>query len=1008
MTELSVPSLRAPDLRATVRLQFHRGFSFDDAVPLVPYFAQLGISHIYSSPILKARPGSTHGYDMADPTCVNPELGGEAGLERLVAALRAQQMGLIVDFVPNHMAVGGNANPWWLDVLEWGMHSPYANFFDIQWNSPDPLLKGQLLVPFLRADYGEVLSAGEVTLHFDEAAGAFYTQHFDHIFPLYPPSYRELLSRTENADLQAIAQRFEALEQNADYWAQAQVLRRELSDLVRAENLDGVIQQALAYFTVVPATGLDAMDHEGQQKACEDASVQRLHQLLESQHYRLASWRTAVDDINWRRFFDINELGALCTERPEVFTAIHGKILELVGRGLIDGLRIDHIDGLVNPRAYCRKLRRSVERLVSQRPAPLNSTSLKCVHFPIYVEKILADGEGLPGSWQVDGTTGYEFMNQLSLIQHDPVGAMQLYDVWASTSGRAQSFKEEEKEARRLVLSLSLAGDFEMVAQGLLAIARDNIATRDLTLGAIHRALFELVVHFPVYRTYASTGHRSIQDQAFFSLALSDARTTLAQSDWPLLAYLDQWLGGEPIRSLPPGPLRRLRQKTLARFQQLTSPIAAKAVEDTACYRSAVLLSRNDVGFDPARFSGSVAQFHQYCEERAGCFPQNLLTTATHDHKRGEDARARLAVISERAVWFAEKVAQWQQRARPLRTELEDGQAPSAGDELILFQTLLGSWPLELELVDAPDEMNGDEINVDEIDADKDEHERERVRQEQLTRYLDRLVQWQEKALREAKLRTTWSAPNSDYEAACRQYLTRLLLAEDLRDLREDIAAAALSLAPAGALNSLSQTLLRLTTPGVPDLYQGNEFWDFSLVDPDNRRPVDFPARVAALDDTLSEVDEKINQWRSGGIKQHLISRALALRKAHPKLFMHGDYQALAVEGEQAERVIAFVRHHQGKYLLVVAPRLTLGLLAGHPTPYVLPEQWGDTRLLLPEALAEGCFASVFSRHALRPAQGCLAVGAVLADFPVNLLYLLPASTPEGDSRSPEEANHPH
>ncbi|MCE3251585.1 MAG: malto-oligosyltrehalose synthase [Cellvibrio sp.] len=1001
MIETSVPVLRA-----SVRLQFHRGFSFDDAVPLVPYFAQLGISHIYSSPILKARPGSTHGYDMIDPTCVNPELGGEEGLLRLVAALRAEQMGLIVDFVPNHMAVGGNANPWWLDVLEWGMRSPYANFFDIQWNSPDPLLKGQLLVPFLRADYGEVLASGEVTLHFDQAAGAFYAQHFDHIFPLYPPSYRELLSSVENADLQAIADSFAALEQHPDYWAQAKVLRKELSNLVQTEHLHGAIRQALDHFTVAPASEVDDTNPEGQQKSCEDATVQRLHQLLEHQHYRLASWRTAVDDINWRRFFDINELGALCTERAEVFTAIHSKILELVGRGLIDGLRIDHIDGLVNPRAYCRKLRRSVEQLISSRPALPGSISTPGVtstpsfmapadvtYFPIYVEKILGDGEVLPANWQVEGTTGYEFMNQISLIQHDPVGAMQLYDVWHSTSGRAQSFKEEEKEARRLVLSMSLAGDFEMVAQGLLAIARDNIATRDLTLGAIQRALFELVVHFPVYRTYASAGQRSIQDQAFFSTAMNDARTTLAQSDWPLLGYLDQWLGGEPIHSLPPGPLRRLRQRTLARFQQLTSPIAAKAVEDTACYRSAVLLSRNDVGFDPARFSGSVAQFHQYCEERAACFPQNLLATATHDHKRGEDTRARLAVISERAVWFAEKVAQWQQRARPLRTELNDGQAPSPGDELIFFQTLLGTWPLNLELVSDPDTPG---------DPDADEAVVEKERLEGLTRYLDRLVQWQEKALREAKLRTHWSAPNNDYEAACRQYLTRLLLAEDLRDLREDIAAAAFALAPAGALNSLSQTLLRLTTPGVPDLYQGNEFWDFSLVDPDNRRPVDFPARVAALADQLTEVDEKINQWRNGSIKQHLIAKVLAFRKAHPKLFLHGDYQSLPIEGAQAERIVAFVRHHRGKYLIAVAPRLVMNLLAGRPTPYVLPEQWGDTRLVLPDSLADSCFASVFSRHAIRPDQGRLAVGEILTDFPVNLLYLIPSTSPEESYHEPE------
>lgn len=982
MTEVSVPIVRA-----TARLQFHREFTFDDAVPLVPYFSRLGISHLYSSPILKARPGSTYGYDMVDPTCVNPELGGEAGLERLVAALRTEQMGLIVDFVPNHMAVGGDANPWWLDVLEWGMRSEYSHFFDIQWNSPDPLLKGQILLPFLRADYGEVLASGEITLHFDTATGAFYAKHYDHVFPLYPPSYRELLSKADNPTLQAFGRRFEALEQSADYLQHARALRRELSEQVQTDNLANVIQLALAKFTVTPIDSEGGHDIDLKDKVYQDATVQRLHQLLECQHYRLASWRTAVDDINWRRFFDINELGALCMERADVFTAVHGKILELVGRGLIDGLRIDHIDGLLNPRAYCRKLRRSVDAQISRRPAPLNHA-----HFAIYVEKILGDGEVLPTNWQVEGTTGYEFMNQISLIQHDPVGAMQLYDVWHNTSGRAQSFKEEEKEARRFVLSSSLAGDFEMVAQGLLSIARGNIATRDLTLGAIQRALFELVVHFPVYRTYANSGHRSIQDQAFFSIALNDARTTLAQSDWPLLDYLEKWLGGEPIRSLPPGPLRRLRQRTLARFQQLTSPIAAKAVEDTACYRSAVLLSRNDVGFDPARFSGSIAQFHQYCEERATCFPQNLLATATHDHKRGEDTRARLAVISERAVWFAEKVAQWQQRARPLRTELDDSQAPSAGDELILFQTLLGSWPLDLELVSEPDPENHRNINDAEL---------EQARRDGLTHYLDRLVQWQEKALREAKLRTSWSTPNTDYEAACRQYLTQLLLAEDARDLREDIAEAALSLAPAGALNSLGQTLLRLTTPGVPDLYQGNEFWDFSLVDPDNRRPVDFAARVATLADTLTEADEKLNQWHSGAIKQHLIAKVLDLRKRHPTLFLKGDYQPLTVEGAQADRVIAFVRHYRGKYLIMVIPRLAMNLLAGNPTPYVPPEQWGDTRVLLPDELNDTGLSAVFSRHSLDVTQGSLALRDVLTDFPVNLLYSIPNPISEESNHEP-------
>lgn len=448
------------DLRATIRLQFHKDFTLDDAVPLVSYFAKLGLSHIYASPLLTARPGSMHGYDVVDPTRINPELGGEPALERLVNELRAHRMGLILDIVSNHMAVGGNANPWWLDVMEWGPMSPYASFFDIQWASQDPLMHGQLLVPFLRTDYGEVLASGEIELHFDATEGAFYTSHYDHRFPLYPPTYATLLHATDDPLLAEIGDKFAALANTAGAWKTAQALRRELSERAHTEQMHDAIRRAMASFDPATETG----------KA-------KLHRLLERQHYRLASWRTASDDINWRRFFDINELGGLRVENPEVFEATHAKIFELVEKGWISGLRIDHVDGLANPRAYCRKLRRRVDALLGTRPAELIGEQ-----FPIFVEKIIGEGEALPTDWGVTGTTGYEFMNQVSLLQHDPRGEAPLTVFWTELSERPADFMEEVYEAKKLVLAGSLAGDLETVANGLLQIARQDIDTRDLTL----------------------------------------------------------------------------------------------------------------------------------------------------------------------------------------------------------------------------------------------------------------------------------------------------------------------------------------------------------------------------------------------------------------------------------------------------------------------------------------------------------------------------------------------
>lgn len=912
-------------LRATLRLQFHKGFTLEQAVPLVPYFASLGISHIYASPLLAARAGSMHGYDVVDPTQVNPELGGEPALRRLVNTLREHNMGLILDIVSNHMAVGGSDNPWWLDLLEWGRLSPYGEFFDIQWHSPDPLMEGQLLLPFLGSDYGVALQEGTLKLHFDAQQGRFHVEHYEHHFPICPNDYGDLLKPVEA--LQSLAERFTALRDQSDAHSLALPLKAELRELASDPQILKAIAANLTHYDSTTEEGFD-----------------KLHQLLERQSYRLASWRTAADDINWRRFFDINELGGLRVERPAVFEATHGKIFQLIAEGLVDGLRIDHIDGLADPRGYCRKLRRRLDLLAPGR------------HLPIYVEKILGAGETLRRDWAVDGSTGYEFMNQLSLLQHDPDGEHVLGDLWQRRTERPAAFIEEAQLARQQILNGSLASDFESVAQALLQVARDDLMTRDLTLGAIRRVLQALIVHFPVYRTYISALGRPAQDEQFFQQAMDGARQTLGEGDWPVLDCVAAWLGGTPWRHKPRGRSRKILKHACVRFQQLTSPAAAKAVEDTALYRSAVLLSRNDVGYNTELFSAPLSDFHAINQQRMEAFPDNLLATATHDHKRGEDTRARLAVLSERSHWYAEQVELWRALARPLR---DDDQMPSSADELILYQALLGSWPLQLR----DDDQAG------------------------FADYAERIWQWQQKALREAKLQSSWSAPNEAYENAAQTFTRRLLTGDEGELLRAALSKTVNSIAAAGALNGLAQTLLRMTVPGVPDLYQGNEFWDFSLVDPDNRRPVDYAAREQALH-AHAEVEKLLANWRDGRIKQALIAQVLNLRAEHAELFRRGSYQALEVLGSQAHNVLAFAREHEGTYAIVIVPVRCATLLENSAIPQVDALRWGDTRVVLPFAACDTNLKGLFHSSAVTKNRE-LNVSAALGDIPVNLFIQL-------------------
>lgn len=878
--------------RATVRLQFHAAFTLTDALALVDYFAGLGISHIYASPLTRARAGSTHGYDIIDPTLISPELGGEAALRQLVRELRGAGMGLILDIVPNHMAASA-ANPWWWDVLTWGRGSRYATYFDIDWNSPDPTLRGKLLAPFLGEPYGAALAAGHLRLHFDPRRAGFEVRYFDNPFPITPDSIEP------------------------------------------GPHSAGAIQAILAAHN-----GPDA------------ASRERLHRLLERQHYRLAWWRTAAEAINWRRFFEINELAGVRVEEPVVFEAVHALVLRLYAQGLIDGVRIDHIDGLSDPRRYCRDLRARLAALTSSRAATLRQPPY------ILVEKILAEEEQLESGWEVDGTTGYDFMDQLGALLHDENSAAALTQDWQAVSGSRHPFAWEAIAARRQLLERHFAGELDGLARALHRLARLDRLTRDWELAAIRRVVSALLLAFPVYRSYADRDGRHGADIVFFQQASRAAAHELPDDEHALLEQIGQWLGGEAPQAQRCVTQRAARLDAIRRFQQLTAPLMAKSVEDTAGFRYGRLLSRNEVGSNPDTFALAPEAFHRYAAERARRFPQALLATATHDHKRGEDARARLAALSELPALWRGLAGRWLAKERD---------APHPVDQYMLFQTLIAAWPPGL----AADDAHG------------------------VAALAQRVGAWQTKALREGKQRSSWFAPCAAYENRCQAYLDARLREPAFLD---ELAACVAQLAPLAALKGLAQCLLRMTLPGVPDLYQGTEFWDFSLTDPDNRRPVEYASRMAALLEP-ADLHTLLMHWQDGRIKQALIRRVLCYRREHPMVFARGDYRPLALEGAGARHALAFARHHGGDTVVVVVPRLCPGLAdaPGSPAgalPRIPADWWGDTTLVLPEAMSTAPLRNLFDGTPLAVATRRPALGQILSSFP---LALFGAPAPQGE-----------
>lgn len=747
--------------RATYRLQFHKDFPFAKGEALIPYLDRLGISHIYASPITTAAAGSMHGYDVIDPTRINPELGGEDAFRSLAKAARASGMGVIIDIVPNHMGVAGGGNAWWNDVLRHGQASAYARFFDIDWSH-------KLVLPILGDPLRKVLDDGQIAVERRDGR-AEIVAYGEHRLPL------------------------------------------------RDEDQDGAEETALG-------------------------------DLLDRQHYRLASWRVSNDELNWRRFFTINDLAGLRVEDDQVFEETHALYFRLYSEGLIDGVRIDHVDGLTDPIHYCRKLRErfdAIPRADGQRAY-------------IVVEKILGADEPMGDDWGVDGTSGYDFMEEVSALLHAPEGTRPLAELWSQMSGRSSHFAPEELQARQDLLAWQFAGQLDQCIDAFAELtASAALLQGSLTKAMLRRAIERLLRVFPVYRTYGPDAPPS--DAAIRTQARERVEPLLPPGEGFVVDQILAWLAGEG-----PGD-RALLAEAVRRFQQLSAPIAAKAVEDTAFYRHAVLLSRNDVGFDAGRMSLSIATFHERMKDRAARFPHAMLTTATHDHKRGEDVRARLAVVSAMPdLWRQQVEAWWSQTV-----DLAEGVDPA--DWYMLVQTLFGAWPDD-------DERDG---------------------------FAERIAGWQEKSLREAKLRSSWEDPDTEYEARCNALAKTLIDEAAGSPFRDGVSALLDQIAPAAMPNSLAQVALRYTVPGVPDCYQGTEFPDLSLVDPDNRRPVDYATRETAL-------------AAADCPKQTLIADLLALRRDNPEIFLEGTYTPLTVTGHGRDRVIAFERRNADHILTCI------------------------------------------------------------------------------------------
>ncbi|WP_375455005.1 malto-oligosyltrehalose synthase [uncultured Methylobacterium sp.] len=870
--------------RATYRLQFHKDFTFADAERIVPYLARLGISHVYASPLQKARPGSTHGYDIVDHGAINPELGGEDGFVRLSDALHAHGLKLLLDIVPNHMGVGGADNPWWLSVLEWGALSPFGHAFDIDWERLGA--NRNLVIPFLGERYGEALENGNLELKFDAAAGAFSVWHYEHQFPIRPLNYPTILNRVLAAlgdvaeeaqgELLAISERLRTMGAETD-------ATRRLGFPDEAEGLKQRLAAVCAASPEIREAIARSLKLLNGFKGRPD-SFGPLHRLLESQAYRLAHWRVASSDINYRRFFDVNSLAGLRVELNDIFHRSHETVFRHVREGRIDGLRIDHIDGLADPLGYARALQAAVG------PG-----------FYVVVEKILEPGEKLR-PWPVAGTTGYDVLNHLDGILVDQAKRAKIKRLYAWATGFDEPYGFQLRAAKAEILEISFASELEVLTTDLKEIGDADRRTRDFSVNAIRRALIEIIARFPTYRSYLppDLDESDVEDEdvRLIEGAVAKAKRWSALPDRSVHDFAAAALIGRIETSGPGRPEPSVVLRFRRRFQQLTGPVMAKSLEDTLFYRFACLLGLNEVGGDPGEYGLDAEQFHALQAARARDWPNAMITTATHDTKRGEDARSRLLALSEMPEEWARAWDLWRAAAGPHLATIDGEPAPDANDQWMFFQAILGAWPLEL-------------LNADDDAAIED--------------FRKRLTAYGEKAMREGKRRSSWVNVDTGYEGAVATLFAALIAPGS--EFLEKLRPFAKRLAHLGMVAGLGRTVLKCTLPGLPDVYQGTEFWDFSFVDPDNRRPVDYPALERALAEQGSAA-ELIGHWPDGRVKQATLAVLLADRAARPAFYAEADYRAIEAVGPRVDHVIAYLRSdaQAGGDLFVAVPRLVAGL----------------------------------------------------------------------------------
>jgi (1->4)-alpha-D-glucan 1-alpha-D-glucosylmutase len=941
---LDMTNVRIPT--ATYRLQFNKNFTFRQAREIVPYLDQLGISHAYASPYFQAGAESMHGYDIIDHNKLNAAIGSREDYDAWIAELHSHGMGQIVDFVPNHMGINDPQNVWWQDVLENGASSLYAPYFDIDWRPLKTDLHDKVLLPILGDQYGRVLERGELRVRFD--AGSFSLNYFDHVFPIAPGTYRYILElalenlaefRDEDfyAEFQSILTALEYLPRRTETDSERIKERAREKEIIK-KRLERRCAEAPPVLRAIEKAVETINGHVGNPR-----SFDRLDELLNAQSYRLAFWRVAAEEINYRRFFDVNDLAAIRVELPEVFNAAHKLLFELVAGGAVTGLRIDHPDGLYRPLEYFEKLQLRCAKAL-RIPLPKDGRAIYLI-----VEKILSGDEQLPKNWPVHGTTGYDFANEVAgvLVDHNAEGA--ITKIFKRFVGHSLHFGHLVYAKKRLVMRISLANEVNVLGTMVDRLSEQNRWFRDYTLEALARAVRETIACFPVYRTYLEPGKPvSPEDRAVIERAVAAAKRRNPAIEESVFNFLRDLLLFRFPENLDQEQ-RAAHAQFVLKFQQFTSPIMAKGLEDTAFYIYNRLAALNEVGGEPHSFGLSVEAFHQRNLRRQRGWPDSLLATSTHDTKRSEDVRARMLAISEIPQLWGRSLQKWRTANRRFKKQIDDAEAPDADEDYLLYQTLLGAWPVNVDGVPAPS------VSIE---------------------FVSRIQGYMAKALKEAKLNTSWIQPNENWDNAMADFVARILETSPRNKFLPAFLPVAEEIARLGAVNSLAQITIKFTAPGVPDVYQGTELWDDSLVDPDNRRPVDYARRR----EMLRQVDnvprgDLMRCWADGRIKLSLTQRLLHLRREHGELFREGNYEAINFGGTFADCAIGFVRRHQDRAVVVIVPRLSSRV--GFPP---VGQRWQDTHANLASGLSG--LRDVFSDREVRAENSQLKLSEALSQLP--------------------------